>query len=135
MVSITKLPILCVALIAGLGVAVGSARASENKALEKEVLTAFVKGQDHIDKLKGMKDISPNYPALVAALTDYDLWDHGMLVEMVIDEGGQALVPALEMKLTTTVNCLPQFAVACQPTLADRNSDILRALWYFEHPP
>jgi len=113
----------------------GGALAESNVSLQREVLQAYVSGGYYMELLEGMRSRSPDFPALVAGLTDYDIWQHEMLAELTLKEGGKLLIPALEAKLHTDITCLPEFAKICQPTLADRNSPILSALWYFEHPP
>ena len=131
--SILRLLIISVTISMGPGIS-DQASAQDNITFVKEVLAAFVSWKDHIEVLRNARDHNADYPSLVAALTDYNVFGHGMLVELLFDEGGELLVPALEKKLRTELDCFGEYTSICQPTLADRNSLILGSLWHLEKP-
>lgn len=102
------------------------------QAYVSQVLTVFVSRGDHLKTLRVVRDQSPQYPAVVAALTDYRVFGHSTLVDLLFEEEGAAVMRALDEKLKTPVACLSEFAAICQPSLADRNQVILDALSFYD---
>lgn len=112
--------------------AVGGADATIADRYVSHVLAVFVSGGDHLKRLRIVRDQSPQYPAVVAALTDYRVFGHGTLLDLLFEEDGEAVMRALDEKLKMPVACLSEYAAICQASLADRNQVILSALSYYD---
>lgn len=110
----------------------GAAQGAEQGPFVDRVLAVFVAGGDHINALRDLRGETELYPEVVADLTDYAIFDHGALLDLLIEEGGPAIAAELDRKVRTDIACLPAYISVCQPSLAERNSLILGLLWYYE---
>ena len=72
-----------------------SACAGQNEHSINKVLAAYVERREYIQELRATRTLDNDYPELVAALTDYDIWQHGMLVNVVLEDGGEVFASGL----------------------------------------
>jgi hypothetical protein len=121
--------ILCVSVLTGI---CGAAQGVEGDPFVDRVLGVFVEGGDHIAEIRDLRGETELYPEIVAALTDYAIFDHGTLLDLLLEEDGQAVAAELDRKVRTDIACLPEYISICQPNLAQRNSLILGMLWHYE---
>lgn len=130
--SIRRVFIGAAAAASILVIAFDTAQANEDDLYVDQVLRVFVLGGDHIQELRSLRDKTERYPEVVGALSDYAIFGHGTLLDLLFEEAGPEVVVALDKKLRTDVNCLAEYLSICQPTLADRNQVILSTLSYYE---
>jgi hypothetical protein len=83
-----------------------------------------------LDRLDEMERESPDYPRLIVGLTDYvlDYGEHSHVFDEYITPLGHAVLPLIEAKLKTSLDCLPEYRDLCQPSLADRNSVLFQLI-------
>ena len=110
----------------------GVAQGAERGPLVDRVLGVFVEGGDHLNEIRDLRGQTDLYPEIVAALTDYAIFDHGTLLDLLLEADGQAIAIELDRKAGTDIACLPEYIAICQPNLAERNSLILGMFWYYE---
>lgn len=127
--KVTMAAMIWLAALAGLS---GAAERAEQGPFVEAVLAVFVAGGDHINTLRGLRGETELYPEIVADLTDYAIFDHGTLLDLLLEENGPAIAAELDRKVRTEIACLPKYASVCRPNLAERNSLILGMLWCYE---
>jgi len=88
-----------------------------------------------LDRLDEMERESTDYPRLIVGLTDYVLafGERSHVFDEYVTPLGPAVLPLLEAKLKTPVDCLPEYGDLCQTSLADRNSVLFRLINMIEN--